>query len=189
MVKILYYPSKKLKPITTVPSSDTNHLFMTPHVSYQDSLLGWAFLTFSLNLFTILQYNLYKTPIFIMEHVVDLNEYISESSMKMLIDAGFDTSSSTYTLTIEDPSPIHQTISSSYVCDLVYCTHEVPTYTIAELLDRIPQEYSTNVGYDDSKYTISVYHEGECLTIVQSKTLSDAVALSVYNLFTMSAMD
>ena len=109
--------------------------------------------------------------------------------MKMLIDAGFDTSSSTHTLTIEDPSPIHQLTSGSYVCDLVYCTHEVPTYTIAELLDRIPQEYCTNVGYDDSKYTISVYHEGECLTIVQSKTLSDAVALAVYNLFTMSAMD
>ena len=124
-----------------------------------------------------------------MEHVVDLNEYISESSMKMLIDAGFDTSSSTHTLTIEDPSPIHQTISGSYVCDLVYCTHEVPTYTIAELLDRIPQEYCTNVGYDDSKYTISVYHEGECLTIVQSKTLSDAVVIAVYNLFAMSAMD
>ena len=124
-----------------------------------------------------------------MEHVVDLNEYISESSMKMLTDAGFDTSSSTHTLTIEDPSPIHQLTYSSYVCDLVYCTHEVPTYTIAELLDRIPQEYCTNVGYDDSKYTISVYHEGECLTIVQSKTLSDAVALAVYNLFTMSAMD
>ena len=124
-----------------------------------------------------------------MEHVVDLNEYISESSMKMLIDAGFDTSSSTHTLTIEDPSPIHQLTSGSYVCDLVYRTHEVPTYTIAELLDRIPQEYCTNVGYDDSKYTISVYHEGECLTIVQSKTLSAAVALAVYNLFTMSAMD
>lgn len=124
-----------------------------------------------------------------MEHVVDLNEYISESSMKMLVDAGFDTSSSTHTLTIEDPSPIHQLTSGSYVCDLVYCTHEVPTYTIAELLDRIPQEYCTNVGYDDSKYTISVYHEGECLTIVQSKTLSDAVAIAVYNLFTMSAMD
>ena len=101
-----------------------------------------------------------------MEHVVDLNEYISESSMKMLTDAGFDTSSSTHSLTIEDPSPIHQLASGSYVCDFVYCTHKVPTYTIAELLDRIPQEYCTNVGYDDSKYTISVYHEGECLTIV-----------------------
>ena len=109
--------------------------------------------------------------------------------MKMLVDAGFDTSSSTHTMTIEDPSPIHQTISGSYVCDLVYRTHEVPTYTIAELLDKIPQEYCTNVGYDDSNYTISVYHEGECLTIVQSKILSDAVALAVYNLFTMSAMD
>ena len=124
-----------------------------------------------------------------MEHVVDLNEYISESSMKMLTDAGFDTSSSTHSLTIEDPSPIHQLTSGSYVCDLIYRTHKVPTYTIAELLDRIPQEYCTNVGYDDSKYTISVYHEGECLTIVQSKTLSDAVALVVFNLFTMSAMD
>ena len=179
-----------MKPITTVPSSDTHHLFKNPHVlpirtRSQDglpSLFIWTYLPFR----SIIYINRF---IFIMEHVVDLNEYISESSMKMLADAGFDTSSSTHTLTIEDPSPIHQLTSGSYVCDLVYCTHEVPTYTIAELLDRIPQEYSTNVGYDDSKYTISVYHEGECLTIVQSKTLSDAVALSVYNLFTMSAMD
>ena len=146
------------------------------------SLFLWTYLSFR----SIIYINRF---IFIMEHVVDLNEYISESSMKMLIDAGFDTSSSTHTLTIEDPSPIHQLTSGSYVCDLVYCTHEVPTYTIAELLDRIPQEYCTNVGYDDSKYTISVYHEGECLTIVQSKTLSDAVALAVFNLFIMSAMD
>ena len=148
-----------------------------------------ASLTFSLDLFVISQYNLYKYIHFQMEHVVDLNEYISESSMKMLTDAGFDTSSSTHTLTIEDPSPIHQLTSGSYVCDLVYCTHEVPTYTIAELLDRIPQEYCTNVGYDDSKYTISVYREGECLTIVQSKSLSEAVAIAAYNLFIMSAMD
>ena len=146
------------------------------------SLFIWTYLLFR----SIIYIN---TFIFIMEHVVNLNEYISESSMKMLTDAGFDTSSSTHSLTIEDPSPIHQLTSGSYVCDLVYRTHEVPTYTIAELLDRIPQEYCTNVGYDDSKYTISVYHEGECLTIVQSKTLSDAVALVVFNLFTMSAMD
>ena len=166
-----------------------SYLLMNIHVSYQDSyqdglssLLFWTYLLFR----SIIYINRF---IFIMEHVVDLNEYISESSMKMLTDVGFDTSSSTHTLTIEDPSPIHQTISGSYVCDLVYCTHEVPTYTIAELLDRIPQEYCTNVGYDDSKYTISVYHEGECLTIVQSKILSDAVALAVDNLFTMSAMD
>ena len=164
-------------------------LLMNTHVFIKTRSQVRAFLIFSLDLFAILQYNLYKTPIFVMEHVVDLNEYISESSMKMLIDAGFDTSSSTHTLTIEDPSPIHQLTSGSYVCDLVYCTHEVPTYTIAELLDKIPQEYCTNVGYDDSKYTISVYHEGECLTIVQSKTLSDAVAKAVYNLFTMSALD
>ena len=164
-------------------------LLMNTHVFYQDShleglpsLFIWTYLPFR----SIIYINRF---IFIMEHIVDLNEYISESSMKMLIDAGFDTSSSTHSLTIEDPSPIHQTISGSYVCDLVYCTHEVPTYTIAELLDKIPQEYCTNVGYDDSKYTISVYHESECLTIVQSKTLSDAVALAVYNLFTMSAMD
>ena len=146
------------------------------------SLFLWTYLPFR----SIIYIN---TFIFIMEHVVNLNEYISESSMKMLTDAGFDTSSSTHSLTIEDPSPIHQLTSGSYVCDMVYCTHEVPTYTIAELLDRIPQEYCTNVGYDDSKYTISVYHEGECLTIVQSKTLSDAVAIAVYNLFIMSAMD
>ena len=157
--------------------------------SYQDSthdglpsFFIWTYLSFR----SIIYINGF---IFIMEHVVDLNEYISESSMKMLVDAGFDTSSSTHTLTIEDPSPIHQLTYSSYVCDLVYRTHKVPTYTIAELLDRIPQEYCTNVGYDDSKYTISVYNEGECLTIVQSKMLSDAVALAVYNLFTMSAMD
>ena len=124
-----------------------------------------------------------------MEHVVDLDEYVSESLMKMLTDAGFDTSSSTHSLTIVDPSPSRQLPSGSYVCDMVYCTHKVPTYTIAELLDRIPQEYCTNVGYDDSNYIISVYNEGECLTKVQSKTLSDAVTLAVYNLFTMSAMD
>ena len=124
-----------------------------------------------------------------MEHVVDLNEYISESSMKMLTDAGFDTSSSIHTLTIEEPSPIRQLSSGSYVCDMLYCTRKVPTYTIAELLDRIPQEYCTNVGYDDSNYTISVYYEGECLTIVQSKTLSNATAIVVYNLFIMSMMD
>ena len=166
-----------------------SYLLMNTHVFYQDShleglpsLFIWTYLPFR----SIIYINRF---FFIMEHVVDLNEYISESSMKMLIDAGFDTSSSTHTLTIEDPSPIHQLASGSYVCDFVYCTHEVPTYTIAELFDRIPQEYCTNVGYDDSKYTISVYHEGECLTIVQSKTLSDAVALVVFNLFTMSAMD
>ena len=124
-----------------------------------------------------------------MEHVVDLNEYISETSMKMLVDAGFDTSSSTHSLTIVDPSPSRQLPSGSYVCDMVYCTHEVPTYTIAELLDRIPQEYCTNVGYDDLNYIISVYNEGECLTKVRSKALSNAVTLAVYNLFTMSAMD
>ena len=166
-----------------------SYLLMNTHVFYQDShleglpsLFLWTYLPFR----SIIYIN---TFIFIMEHVVDLNEYISESSMKMLIDAGFDTSSSTHTLTIEDPSPIHQLTSGSYVCDLVYRTHEVPTYTIAELLDKIPQEYCTNVGYDDSNYTISVYHEGECLTIVQSKTLSDAVAIAVYNLFIMSAVD
>ena len=166
-----------------------SYLLMNTHVFIrtrsQDglpSLFLWTYLPFR----SIIYIN---TFIFIMEHVVNLNEYISESSMKMLTDAGFDTSSSTHSLTIEDPSPIHQLTSGSYVCDLIYRTHKVPTYTIAELLDRIPQEYCTNVGYDDSKYTISVYHEGECLTIVQSKTLSDAVALTVYNLFTMSAMD
>ena len=166
-----------------------SYLLMNTHVFIrtrsQDglpSLFLWTYLPFR----SIIYIN---TFIFIMEHVVNLNEYISESSMKMLTDAGFDTSSSTHSLTIEDPSPIHQLTSGSYVCDLIYRTHKVPTYTIAELLDRIPQEYCTNVGYDDSKYTISVYHEGECLTIVQSKTLSDAVVIAVYNLFTMSAMD
>ena len=175
-----------MKPITTVTSSDTNCLFKNPHIFLSRLTPSLTFLWTYLTFRSIIYIN---TFIFIMEHIVDLNEYISESSMKMLVDAGFDTSSSTHTMTIEDPSPIHQTISGSYVCDLVYRTHEVPTYTIAELLDKIPQEYCTNVGYDDSNYTISVYHEGECLTIVQSKILSDAVALAVYNLFIMSAMD